>query len=224
MQIWLFFQPGVGGDGIANLLEQSTNIVPIDGEFDHWRIHRIVDNSIKFYAPNIDEIGCFRHKQSFKNTNNQLKKEYVDIVNQNSNCVVTSHDTSLKCLLNSDCLDILLKDQIKVLLTSTRDPWLDVITATTKNLLPTLPTVDISTPTTYPEKFDYTLDVDKFKTDWNYVKHFCKEVNLDLCESEYLHYRNLLSCNKTYFKDHSGIEQWESTIDGTRITYKLVNS
>jgi hypothetical protein len=224
MQIWLFFQPGVGGDGIATLLEKSTNIIPIDGVFDQWRIHRIVDNDIKFYAPNIDEISCFRYNQSFKNTNNKLKKEYVNIINQNSNCVITSHDTTLECLSNSDCLDILLKDQIKVLLTSTRDPLSNVIKATTKNLLPTLPLEDVSTPTIYPEKFDYVLDVDLFKTNWDYVKHFCKQVNLNLCENEYLQYRNLLSCNKTYLKDYFGIEQWVSTINGTCITYNRVNT
>jgi hypothetical protein len=224
MQIWLFFQPGIGGDGIANLLERSSNVTPIDGVTDYWRIHRIVDKDIKFYAPTIDEIGCFRHNQSFKNTNNKLKKEYVDIINQNSNCVVTSHDTTLKWLSTSECLDILLKNQIKVLLTSTRDPLLNVIKATTKNLLPTLPLENISAPMVYSEKFDYVLDVDLFKTNWDYVKHFCKQVNLNLCKNEYLQYCNLLSCNNTDLKDQFGIEHWVSTIDGNYITYNLVNT
>ena len=224
MQIWLFFQPGVGGDGIANLLERSTNITTIDGISDHWRIHRIVDNDIKFYAPSLDEIECFRYKQSFKNTNNKLKKEYVDIINQNSNCVITSHDTTLELLSTSDCLDILLKNQIKVLLTSTRDPLLNMIKATTKNLLPTLPPEGVSAPMIYPEKFDYVLDVDLFKTNWDYVKHFCKQVNLNLCKNEYLQYCNLLSCNKTYLKDQFGIKEWVSTINGTQVTYKLVDT
>jgi hypothetical protein len=224
MQVWLFFQPGTGGDGIANLFERSNNVTPIDGVTDYWRIHRVVDNDIKFYAPNVDEFGCFRDNQSFKNTNNRLRKEYVDIVNQNSNCIITSHDTTLEWLFASDCLDILLKNQIKLLLTSTRDPWLNAITATTKNLLPTLPTKGMPTSVIYSEKFDYVLDVDLFKTNWDYVKHFCKEVNLDLCKSKYLHYCNLLSCNKTYLKDQFDIEQWESTINKTNITYKLIDT
>ena len=43
MQVWLFFEPGTGGDGLANLLERSSGSVPIDGETGFWRVHRIVD-------------------------------------------------------------------------------------------------------------------------------------------------------------------------------------
>ena len=222
----VFFQPGVGGDGVANLFERSKNITSIDGVKDYWRVHRIVDNDIKFYAPTIDDRGCFRQKQSFKNANNNLKKEYVDIVNQNRNCVVTSHDVTLESLLASDCLDILLKNQIKVLLTSTRDTLFNIIKATTKNLLPTLPPEDtLKTKTTiYPEKFDYVLDVDLVKTSWEYVENFCKQVNLDLTKDEYLEYRNLLLCNNTSLANQFGVEEWVSTIDGEQISYKLVST
>ena len=224
MQIWLFFQPGIGGDGIANLLEWSTNITPIDDTLNHWRIHRIVDNDIKFHAPTVDEIGCFRHDQSFKNANNKLKKEYVDIINQNRNCVITSHDTTLKFLSASDCLDILLKNQIKVLLTSTRDPFINVIKATTKNLLPVLPIFqNKSIPVFYPEKFDYVLDVDIVKTNWSYVKNFCNDVGLDLQENNYLQYCDLLAGNKKFMTSDVRVEEWKSNITGTQVTYNLVS-
>jgi len=224
MQIWLFFQPGVGGDGVANLLERSKNITPIDGITDYWRIHRIVDGEIKFYAPSIDNIGCFRNNQSFKEKNNKLKEEYVSIINQNGNCIVTSHDVSLRALKSSDRQDIFLKDQIKILLTSACDPWSNIVKATIKNLLPTLPQEHVMSPMLYPEKFDYVLDVDLVKTSWDYINNFCKQVNLALHEDEYLHYRNLLLCNKNYLTKHVGIEEWEFTINGTCITYNLIDT
>jgi hypothetical protein len=222
MQIWLFFQAGTGGDGVANLFEKSKNITPVDGVTDHWRIHRIVDNDIKFYAPTIDNFECFRKHQSFKESENKLKDEYVDIVNQNLNCVITSHDVTLDLLLNSDCQDVLLKNQIKVLLT-------DKCSATatkkfaTKNLLPMLPQ-NMPQPVLCPEKFDYILDVNLVKTDWNYVKTFCNRVNLDLYKNEYLQYCDLLSGNKTYMSGNFGIEEWVSNVSGDQITYELVNT
>jgi hypothetical protein len=221
MQIWLFFQAGTGGDGVANLFERSKNITPIDNVTDYWRIHRIVDNDIKFYSPTIDNFGCFRYNQRFSEENNNLRKEYIDIVNQNLDCVITSHDTTLDLLLASDCQDVLLKNQIKVLLTADCSA-----TATkkfaTKNLLPVLPK---NVPTVVcPEKFDYVLDVNLVKTDWNYVKTFCNKVNLDLCKNEYLQYRDLLLGNKTYMSGNFGVEEWVSNINGTQITYNLVNT
>jgi hypothetical protein len=222
MQIWLFFQAGAGGDGFANLLERSSNVTPIDGVTDYWRIHRIVDNDIKFYAPTIDEFECFRRNQSFKKNINRLKKEYVDIVNHNRNCIVTSHDISLGLLFSSDCLDILSKDQIKVLLT-TECSKTDVTKYTTKNLLPTFPQL-MPTTLIYPEKFDYVLDINLVKTSWDYVKQFCNNVNLDLDKNEYSQYCDLLSGNKTYMSGNFGIEEWKSNINGTYITYDLIDT
>ena len=222
MQIWLFFQAGTGGDGIANLIERSSNITPIDGVTDYWRIHRIVDNDIKFYAPTIDDLDCFRHNQSFKENTNKLKEEYVDIVNQNHNCVVTSHDVSLELLCSSDKQDIFLKDQIKVLLTSECSTTA-ITKFVTKNLLPKLPQT-IATPILYPEKFDYVLDVNLVKSNWEYVKTFCNSTGLDLCKDEYLQYCDLLAGNKTYMTGNFGIEEWRSNITGTHITYDLINT
>jgi hypothetical protein len=222
MQIWLFFQAGTGGDGIANLIERSSNITPIDGVTDYWRIHRVVDNDIKFYAPTIDGLDCFRHNQSFKENTNKLKKEYVDIVNQNRNCVVTSHDVSLELLSSSDKQDIFLKNQIKVLLTS-KCSTVAITKFITKNLLPKLPQT-IEPPLLYPEKFDYVLDVNRIKTDWEYVKTFCNSTRLDLCKDEYLQYCDLLAGNKTYMTGNVGIEEWKSNINENHITYDLINT
>lgn len=220
MQIWLFFQAGVGGDGIANLLERSNNVVPIDGEAEYWRIHRIVDGSVKFYAPTVDNIGCFRHNQPFDQSTNQLSIGYLDIVSQNLNCIVTSHDTTLDLLANSHCKDILLKNQIKILLVSDKCQTVH-IKAATKNLLPTLFSAVNSVYCS--ENFDYVLDVDRIQGDWKYLDNFCNEIGIDLPHAEYMQYCDLLTGNRTFMNNNFDIEEWISTIDGTHITYKLVN-
>ena len=109
MQIWVFFDPGTGGDGIVNLLERSTNTVPIDEGSDCWRLHRLVDGQIKFYAPSVDQNHCFRTGKPFKTHDNYLKSCYVDVVHQERPCVVASHDVSLDLLRRSDSLEILTK-------------------------------------------------------------------------------------------------------------------
>jgi hypothetical protein len=221
MQIWLFFQAGAGGDGVANLLERSKNVTPLDGETGYWRIHRIVDGSVKFYAPTIDKFDCFRHNKAFDQSINQLDNRYVDIVNQDFNCVITSHDVSLNLLVNSDCQNILCKNQIKVLLTSNNTD-IDAFKGATKNLLPT---VCSQTSIDYcPEQFDYVLDVDLVKTDWNYVDRFCKDIGLELDHREYLQYCDLLKGSRTFMANNFNVEEWVSTVNGTHITYKLVNT
>jgi hypothetical protein len=220
MQIWIFFQAGTGGDGIANLLERSNNVTPLDGVTEYWRIHRIVDGGVKFYAPNIDNNGCFRFNQPFDQTNNKLSDAYVDIVNQNLNCVVTSHDTSLELLTASDCQNILTNNQIKVLVTSTDHNHAAIMTAT-KNLAPFIkPRLESTFDLT---KFDYVLDADLVKTNWEYLNSFCKDVGLDLDHAQYLQYLDLLKGNKTFMKNNFNVEEWISTINGPQVTYSLVS-
>ena len=38
MQYWIFYEPGVGGDGFACLLEHANNVYPADGQLQ-WRFH-----------------------------------------------------------------------------------------------------------------------------------------------------------------------------------------
>ena len=118
MQVWIYFQPGVGGDGIANLLEQSQTVVSIDSNPPVWRLHRYVDGELKFWAPTIDQLHCFRRDQPFKVSNNMLSQRYVELVKSNQNIVVTSHDIFLKNLRLSDEQHILEFNQVKVLITT----------------------------------------------------------------------------------------------------------
>jgi hypothetical protein len=218
VQIWVFFDPGTGGDGIVNLLERSTNTVPIDEGSDCWRVHRLVDGQIKFYAPSVDQNHCFRTGKPFRIADNYLRSCYVDAVHQERPCVVASHDVSLDLLRRSDSLEILTKKQIKVRLTN-NDPVGAAQTASLKNLLPFVSKPFL--PVNNFEQFDYVIDVERFQQDWNMVKKICDSVGLDLDRDQYLQYQDLLRGNFTYMSGNSDIEMYKSKIDGTRISYQL---
>ena len=47
MQYWIYFYPGVGGDGFVNLLEHCNNFSKFDLVSDEWRIHQVVNGRIK---------------------------------------------------------------------------------------------------------------------------------------------------------------------------------
>lgn len=127
-QFWIFFAAGTGGDGLANLLErchgmhdwapepliwgQRGPMTPV------WRVHRIVDGAVKFWAPAPDVEACFRLGKRFDSNSNCLKNSYLEAVQAEKNIVVASHDVTLRHLDSSDCLDIFSRGQVKILLDS----------------------------------------------------------------------------------------------------------
>lgn len=121
-QIWIFFAPGAGGDGFANLLElcHGMHVWGFDPKQPVWRVHRVVDGGVKFWAPPPDQGHCFRRGSRFDQSQNQLKQDYEQAVLDGHKLVVTSHDILLHNLDLSDRRDIFCQDQIKVLL-DTRD-------------------------------------------------------------------------------------------------------
>jgi len=224
MQIWFFFNPGVGGDGVANLFERSTNVVSFDATtenpIDYWRVHRFVDGSPKFYAPTPDVNGCFRTGQSFNQSSNKLNHGYAQCVLTDQNCVVTSHDVQLQSLDKSDCYDIFCKNQIKVLLTLD-DTHRVRVNASIKNLLPVL------SKSVYPAvntgMFDLVLDVDRIQSDWNYVKKISQDIGVELTHQTYLEYQDILKGNKTFLTNNFQIEEYVSCVQNDTITYKLID-
>jgi hypothetical protein len=213
MQIWLFFVPGAGGDGVANLLEHASNVTTIDGEY-RWRIHRIVNEQVKFYAPTIDKLGCFRNRNRFNKTNNSLNAEYQTIVSNNLTTVVTSHDISLSWLAASDCLDILTADQVKVLI-HTQNYKQSAINAALKNLLPSIAdscyNIDF-------DRFDFVLDIDQIQNNWNYVNNFCQQVELQLDPAHYQMYQSLINSDLQHV-NLDQIEHYHANIDNNQVTY-----
>ncbi len=221
MQVWFFFNPGAGGDGIANLIERSNNFVPYDGETDWWRIHRLVNNTPKFYAPTPDVNGCFRSNHRFDLNTNQLNTDYQNCILQNQNCVVASHDTSLTALDASDCRDIFCRDQVKVLLLA--EPNKSAIDFATKNLVTRLPNAAKETHLD-KSKFDFVIDVNRFQTDWQYVYNFCQDVGAELDAEQYHQYQDILQGSKTYMTNNYCVEEYISQIVDRSMTYTLVNT
>lgn len=119
-QIWIFFAPGAGGDGLANLLEHCRGMDTWTGDRSHpvWRVHRVVDDQVKFWAPTIDSQHCFRSGRAFDHNQNSLDNQYMQMVLARRDLVVTSHDILLCNLDRSDRQDILCRDQIRILLDS----------------------------------------------------------------------------------------------------------
>lgn len=202
MQIWIYFDPGTGGDGIANLLEHSTNIITLDHgacvhatpERQYWRVDRFVDNRPKFWAPQFDKLHCFRLNQRFTRETNSLSQVYIDLIQSNINTIVTSHDCSLKNLHNSDCYDIFTKNQIKILLQSNnrtqtiQNAFEKNLICYNKNSVPeqrTVPVID--------NNFDYVIDADQLMSSWHEIKLLTQSIGLDLHEKFFDEFSSIIS-------------------------------
>jgi hypothetical protein len=224
MQIWIYFEPGTGGDGFANLLERSRTITPFDQHDRPWRLHRFVDNCPKFWAPTVDTNACFRSGRPFNTKDNKLNQNYVEHINRGANIICTSHDTSLALLEMSDCTDVFLKNQIKVIIQH-QDPINVYKQSAIKNLqnipsdlsfakIPKLKSIDF-------KKFDYVVSIEKIQTDCNYVSKVCNDLNIELDQAEYQDYLSILA-GSTQF-DQPGIERYQSSVVDGRFYYNKIN-
>lgn len=119
-QIWIFFAAGTGGDGLANLIEHCDGVKAWHRDVGQptWRVDRVVDGLVKFWAPPMDAQHCFRTGKWFDQSTNQLRDDYEHLVISGSTLVATSHDILLFNLDRSDRQDVLCRNQIKVLLDS----------------------------------------------------------------------------------------------------------
>ena len=228
MQIWIYFLPGAGGDGFANLLEQAHNVETLDSDQDPklWRVHRFVDNQPKFYANPVDNYRCFRNNRSFLLSENQLRPNYVRLVENNITTVCTSHDVTKKNLHNSDRRDILEHDQISVYLY--HDSYrLCVYQASLKNLEARMPIG--YNDHYYPIKqkidfgqFDFILNIAEIQQDWTVVNKFCNSVGLNLDPERFQEYSKLQTGDDSWYVSHYGKfypKRYRSSIVGNDITY-----
>lgn len=226
MQIWIYFVPGAGGDGFANLLEYADNVEILDSDQDpkRWRVHRFVDDQPKFYANPVDNIRCFRNNRPFLTAENQLRPNYVRLVENGIPTICTSHDVTKKNLHNSDCRDILEHKQISVFLY--HDSYRNcVYQAALKNLEPRLPP-DVG-DNYYPmrikidyNQFDFVLNIAHLQSDWNVVNKFCNSVGLNLSKQRFDEYSKLQAgddswCNHSKFRP----KRYRSTTIGDDTTY-----
>lgn len=207
MIVWIFFRPGSGGDGFANLLEQSTNVVPLDGS-KQWRVHRYVDSRVKFWAPNL----CTNNDGRRDNVIEHLTEEQLAIANSNNQyLIITSHDIEL---IKTFKKNMLPKDRhIKVLLTSSnfRD-------ARIKNLMEFNHESDNQNPETINSKILLNFDVclDSIPKNWEDIKSLVDNFGLNLSKENFDHYTKIVSGEIVYTTP--GIEYYESYIDVDNIT------
>lgn len=203
-QYWIFFWPGVGGDGLANLLEKCPEIEPIDHHPIHrwWRVQRIVDGYPKFSAPLIDSQHCFRYNFPFLKKNNHLNSMYESAVLSNKKIVVTSHDVDLESLKVSDRKDIFYNNQIKILLES-RDYHRCLIDYLKKNLhefpraflqlksvkkikgYTVIPNIDRS-------NFDHVVYIEDLRQDFGYFNSLLQKLGLSLDKQHYDRYLEIV--------------------------------
>lgn len=200
MQVWIYFQPGVGGDGIANLLEKAQTVVSIDSNPPVWRLHRYVDGELKFWAPAIDKLHCFRRNQPFVVSDNVLSHRYVELIKSNQNIVVTSHDIFLKNLRQSDEKHILEFDQVKVLVT-TQNPKQAMASNLKKTLEPfTLKKLDQEFDW-YLEQykkidhanFDMVIYSDDVQKNTDAIRNLCDKLSWNLDSEYHTNYMDLIT-------------------------------
>jgi hypothetical protein len=185
MIVWIFFSPGAGGDGFANLLEQSTSVVTLDGS-KSWRIHRYVDGQAKFWAPTLQDTP--------RRTNqvDQLNDQQFEIANStNQYLIITSHDTQLVRTFQNNTLP--KEKHIKVLLLSKN--FNDSLhTGMRKNLIEfdlSAPTIDLE-PSISPD-MDFVLYIDEIVNSWGYTKQFAESIGLSMSQSDFEYYKKLVS-------------------------------
>lgn len=206
MQIWIYFLPGAGGDGFANLLEHADNVETLDSDINLkcWRVHRFVDDQPKFYATPVDNLRCFRNDRPFLAAENHLSPNYVRLVENNTTTICTSHDVTKKYLHSSDSRDILEHNQVSVFLY--HDSYRTcVYQAALKNLVPRLPPMDYEDY--YPirqkinfDQFDFVLNIAHLQSGWNVVNDFCNSVGLNLSEEKFDEYSRLQAGDDSWYK------------------------
>lgn len=207
MIVWIFFSPGAGGDGLANLLEQSPSVIALDG-IKPWRIHRYVDGKAKFWAPTLQDTSRRTNKVD------QLTAQQLEIADSNTQyLVITSHDTQLANTFQNDTLS--KEKHIKVLLLSKNfNDSLRV--GMRKNLIEfnlTAPIIDLE-PTISPD-MDFILYIDEIINSWEYTKQFAENIGLSISQSDFEYYKKLVAGELLYTTP--GIEYYNSSVDADNI-------
>lgn len=229
MQVWIYFQPGVGGDGIANLLEKSQTVVSIDSNPPTWRLHRYVDGELKFWAPTIDRLHCFRRNQPFDLSNNALSQRYVELIKSNQDIVVTSHDIFLKNLRQSKEQHILEFNQAKILVT-TQNPK-QAMLSNLKKTLSWLPQEKLDQACDWylqqykkinHADFDTVIYFEDIQKNIDTITNLCSRLSWNLDSEYYTNYIDLIT-GKIKNLD---VDQYVSTVDNDgSVTYsKLLNN
>ena len=215
MIIWVWFAAGAGGDGVANLLEHASNARTIDGN-KHWRVHRYVDNKVKFYAPNLGKQKNIHRI----NTIDLLDDRQFEIANSETEyLIITSHVNP-----NLASNKISANKNKKILVTSNN--WL--YNALIKNLTEfNISDLGGNNPKSATAEHDFDLadvvvDIDNIMNDWEYTKKFTQDIGLNLEEKKFNYYRQIVTGDVIF--STPGIERYKSVTGADNIVrYSKIN-
>ena len=215
MIIWVCFTAGAGGDGVANLLEHASNARTIDGNTP-WRVHRYVDNKVKFYAPTLGKQNNIYRI----NTIDLLDDRQLEIANSDTEYLIITSHVNPNLVSNK----IAANKNIKILVTSNNARY----NALTKNLIEfNISGSDVNYPkiATAEPGFDLAnivVDIDNIMNDWEYTKKFTLNIGLNLAEKEFNYYRKIVTGD--LISATPGIERYKSVTGADNIVrYSKIN-
>jgi hypothetical protein len=197
MQYWIFYAPGVGGDGFGCMLEHATNIRPADGDLE-WRIHYYdgkygtLQRPIKFYQARwANDPLPFRYPKLSDNI--LLNPVYVDIVSQQQNTVITAHYHYFNLIDQFEYKNIVEKDQVKIHLYSNNSARVHKDLQIKSNINVTLERFTKSHQQQNQRDsaniaYDMHIDIEQIWRDWTYTKSCMDHLHIDLPKSVYDHY------------------------------------
>lgn len=209
MIIWVCFLAGAGGDGIANLLEQASNARQLDKN-KSWRIHRYVNNQVKFYAPTVPINSDSANSRN--NPIEMLDDYQVKIANSDTEYLIITSDN---IWYTPDLLYTLVPSnkQIKILVTSKNSRY----NYLTKNLIEfnmlteKIPIVVPGGPRDEKAAAGAAaavIDHDNIVDNWEYIKKFTLDIGLDLTQEDFNNYIKIVTGELIHHQ--LGIEHYKS--------------
>jgi hypothetical protein len=212
MIVWIFFHGGSGGDGLANLLEQSTNAVAIDKE-KKWRIHQYVDLQVKFWQPNLQN-----NKQRL-NRLSQLNNEQIHIANSDDQyLIITSHDILLNETFDIDTVDP--KKHIKILLNPKNRHAMNRLFFI-KNLINFDNTQQYGQVDTSVDLSNFDFVLESIPSTWTEMTMLINSIGLKLSYLDFCKYLDIASGKEIIQEPHIGY--YESYVDNNIVKYKRVD-
>lgn len=198
MQYWIFYWPGVGGDGFACLLEHANNIKPADGEIA-WRIHHYndkqdeIDRPIRFY-----QAAWTTRPLPFRTwwkgyDISSLNPIYVDLIHNKQNTVITAHFDYWQLIDKFSYKSLVETDQVKIHLYSERSQrvWHDLrIKRGTPMSLDEFAALHSSINERELSRSDYEIhiDIEQIWRNWDYMQDCMNRLRIDLSKDVYDHY------------------------------------
>ena len=217
--------PGVGGDGFCNLLEHANEVVPLDRLLE-WRIHRYVDDQVKFWAPTVDHDGTFRCNKSIDLSCDSLTDDYKTLVAAGVPMVISSHLENMSYLNSGEGPWQLHHDRISIWLYSNKRKAQCVDRATRLNLIEY--DVDdrarIKQSAVIPpmaDTYSRAICIEEMQQDKLQFFNFLDELGLTMDEQWYHEYLDIST--NTHKITTTGVQYWESYLEGTLLKYRRIS-